>query len=332
MSKRSRPVKKIIALDVPPLAEDQWRIIASHIKWYDVQTLLNFIAVSQSAIRFVQPLIRQLVGKLLQPVDETEKALYELITEVFHSNEKVPTLFVKVLHAYYYTLRDTPLQIWRIWASTLLSILRFAELHVHYCMKENKCLDKHKKAKYGFIKYENRIKRSVGPSTRLDYIYYQPKDNIEAIPLYLLDVVNVVDGMPLTGDPTELCRLAEEAVKKEHNEAEQVIFMAMLKQEKLTPSQRRACCYYALSSSLTIRKAGPKDTYKDVVIARSNDVYIHIYSEHNDYVDKLVSQLFTYNGKQVDAPLALRLDSRRQHDEKKCAYRCKELLSSVFIY
>lgn len=321
MSKRQRvSQKKIPTSDVavvPCMPEDLWRHICSYLDWRDIATLLNFVVVSESAIRFILPTIMQLVAKLRNPVTPEEvKWVASIKRPIYHH---IQVTLVRCLAYYDLTARVT-LDEWRVWASTILSTLRLSELHTRYCEKTVPS----KNDRYGEGKMDqlDLVDHGPAPSTKLANIFYHTKESLDALPIYQLGEVYAVEDMPEKTD--ELYKAAKKEIKASRNECDQEAYFSML--ERATQNHRRAACFYALANVLVIRKATPLDCYKNVVLKRPGDIYTHIYSQHNKRVSDFRSRCLIYKGPRKDARLALQLYADFSGNLHKCQERMQGIM------
>jgi hypothetical protein len=264
----------------------------------------------------------QLVTKIRKPVTPKE---IEWVTPV--KRQLYVNIWSTLLRCglYYNLTTKVPLSEWRVWASTILSTLRLAELHAHYCEKTKPI----KNDRYGEGKMEHvsLIDHGPAPSTKLASVFCRPRDSPSTQPIYQLDCVYVVEGM--SDKPDELLKAAKKEVKASRNEADQEAYLSML--ERATQNHRRAACFYALAKTLVVRRAAPTDCFKNVVLKRPDDVYTHIYSEHNKRISHFRSNCLIYNGPRKDAGLAFHLHTNFSSDQHKCGDRMESIMDKKVI-
>lgn len=320
MSKRRRPEEMREPEVNVELPYDIWCVIGEYILWNEIETMLNFLSVSRSAIRFIQPSLRLLMGNMLT-VDQTKPPakLYKIVRHAYSNNTKLLRSLDKAM-LMYYSCTTGSLREWRERASMLLSVFRLAQLHASLVTRKS----------HGH--YVSRISRTLPVAVlNLGRIFYCPPDG-KKLPtrIDLMRITHVVLGM--SSDPKRLLATTEKQVKTSGSVAHQEICLQALK-GSIQPYQR-AYSYYALTGGgggeIKIRPALPTDAFHNVVLVNpKGEDYLHIYSEHCAFIREFRDSCATYRGPKKDAPLALHLDKNQSKDKWKCVYYCKHIYKAI---
>lgn len=300
-------------------------MIGEYIHWSDVETLLNFIGVSCSAIRFVQPSIRSLVHHLrtetFTSLRGSPHMLMLAVESYFREEGRVTYYLYRSLDAYH-EMAIATLRQWREWSAVILSAVRLAQLHDRYVEERTILFD-------GFSRSVSRISTTVGEDIRLGKIFYCPKNGKQAVRIDRMRLTHTVEYMPANGKL--LLAQANAAIKTGRRASEQEVYLNALNNTGFP--NLRAVCYYALSKTLKRRQATEYDLFRDVLLMnpkRAGD-FIHIYSVRSKFATDFVQCCATYRGKTKDAPIAFYLYQNKTVHRASCLDQCKRLYKELKV-
>jgi len=302
MSKRARPTTHEEHPEIPP---EIWFLIGEYIQWYEVEALLKFIALSRSAIRFVQKTLRVLVHNLLRPNTGYQ---HPLVTAVCEQRDNRVTKALDKCLLLYYSAASGTLRQWREWSATLLSIVNLSRMRHKYC--------------------DYIVEGLPRPSTSLCNVYYCAKGE-KAKRLDMIRATHVVVGM--TSKDYMMRIEAVASVKMTRPASEQEMHLSVLEAIAHGDQWLRAACYYAQSNVLKMRVPVERDTFENVVLMnpRCFDDYLHIYSKHSEYVTNFRRCCMTFTGPSEDAIQALYLHANVKAHDLRCIKQCKAVSKRI---
>lgn len=305
MSKRvrTRPVTDN-TLEIPT---EIWFIIGKEIPWYEVGSLLAFLAVSQSAIRFVQTSIRTLVTNVLS-TDYAHPLLWSLTRE-FRSEPKVEKTLRKCLVKYHANTTGTPRE-WREQSAVILSIIRLSQLRSEYLSIQDR-------------QSYNRITNEIPSNSKLGNVYFCPNDGKTPLSIDRLRITHVVEGLP---DYATMFPTAEASIRKNFVDGQREVYLHAL--NGTFGDELRAVVYYAMAKTLNVRAATSTDSFRDVVLVNphADDDFLHIYSRYSYVVKTFRKSCLTYKGEPRDAPRSFHLHFNQSRHNKSCIEQCKRIL------
>lgn len=294
----------IQAVEIPA---EIWFIIGQYIPWYETGSLLAFLAVSQSAIRFVQTPIRTLVANILS--SGYTHRLLDTLTHEFRNEPKVEKALRKCLTKYYANTEGTPRE-WREQSAVILSIIQLSQLRSEYLSVQDP-------------KPYTRISSEIPRKSKLRDVYFCPGDGKNPTTIDRLRITHVVDGMscdkPIFAEAV--------ATIKKTLPASQQQEMYLYALHHSFGNEAIAVAYYAMAKILSVRMATPDDMFYNVVLVNPHvdGEFLHIYSRYNTMVKTFHKSCLIYKGEPNNASIAFHLHFNQTQHHESCIKQCKRI-------
>lgn len=308
------------------IPDEIWGVIASHLPWDDVATLLSFLCVSRGAIQFVLPCVKELCAQFQRPHYDRDYPLIKMVVRCFFGpslrlplvvgqQRKTPTSFcieeLKLCMLYFHRLEESALTMkeWREHSASLLSVVHLATLQEKY---NNKVCPR------GVSNFRLREPRS---SDSLSHLFYCPLGTPRATQrLKKVANVRIAEGMEINTSQLN-ARTERWIMTRCASERERQIYWLALKSAR--GNNIRAICYYIMANNLQVSKAKSCSLFGDILLVEEKKEQAkHIYTSDCAVTKNFIERCVYYDGSAKEARKVLELETYMNMYRSECAQRC----------